>query len=433
MKKKKRQTILPFDIEPTNSALTAHGGLLLPYEMIQSLKLDQVIDRELPGPGSGRGYKPSKFVIPMLLMFHGGGQKLDDLREIAGEANLMKLLGVKDLPASCTIGDWLRRMGQDGEGLAGLGQVNHYMVTEGLKRDQRKEYTLDIDAVVVASEKAEAQWTYKKEKGYQPLLGFLFELGWLIRDEFRDGNVPAQSGIKEFLRSCCEKMIQGKRIGYFRSDSAAYQAEVINYCDKDEDTILFTITADKDSAVIKAIKTIREEEWEPYQPDRQVAETVHTMNETKKAFRLIVQRWAKQQGDLFDPEPYHYRVIATNRKEAPRDIIEMHNQRGQAENYIKELVNGFGMEWMPCRETYANAVFFRLGVLAYNLFLLMKNLILFPWYRTSTIATVRWKLYQTAGEIVHHARRTILRLAAPIDKIAQLCLFRRKCYRFAFG
>ena len=59
-------------------------------------------------------------------------------------------------------------------------------------------------------------------------------------------------------------------------------------------------------------------------------------------------------------------------------MVSWHNQRGQAENYIKELLSGFGMEWMPCGETYANAVFFRIGVLAYNLFLAMKLLALPP-------------------------------------------------------
>jgi hypothetical protein len=363
---KKGETILPFEIEPANAALTAHGGLLLPCEMALALKLAEVIDKELPRPGSGRGYKASEFVIPMILMLHGGGKKLDDLREIEAEVNLRSLLGVKGLPASCTVGDWLRRMGQDGLGLAGMERVDNHMIREGLKRDKRTEYTLDVDAVVIESEKEDAQWTYKKEKGYQPLLGFLFEPGLLIHDEFRDGNVPAGRGIKAFLASCCQQMPQGKRIGYFRSDSAGYQAEVINYCTGNG--LLFSITGDKDRAVMKAIKTIKEEEWEEYQKGRQVAETVHTMNETKEAFRLIVQRWPKRQGDLFDPGPFYYHVIATNRTEKPKEVISIHNQRGQAENYIKELVSGFGMEWMPCRETYANAVFFRIGALAYNLF-----------------------------------------------------------------
>ena len=428
---KKRETILPFDIAPTEAALTAHGGLVLPYEVAEALRLPKVIDRELPRPGSGRGYKSSEFVIPMILMLHGGGKKLDDLREIEAEVNLRDLLGVKELPASCTVGDWLRRMGQNGEGMLGLERVNEHMVREGLKRDRRTLYTLDVDAVVIESEKEEARWTYKKEKGYQPLLGFLFELGLVIKDDFREGNVPAGSGTKAFLESCCNKMPEGKRIGYFRSDSAWYQADVVNFCTKNG--ILFTITGDKDSAVMKAIMTIREEEWEEYQKGKQVAETVHTMNGTEEAFRLIVQRWPKLQGDLFDPEPYCYHVIATNRTENPQEVISRHNQRGQAENYIKELVSGFGMEWMPCRETYANAAFFRIGVLSYNLFLLMKNLVLSPWYRTSTIATVRWKLYQTAGVVINHARRVTLKLAASLDKIAQFCVFRRKCLLMASG
>jgi len=45
---------------------------------------------------------------------------------------------------------------------------------------------------VIEAEKQEARWTYKKEKGYQPLLGFLFELGLALGDEFRDGNVPVK-------------------------------------------------------------------------------------------------------------------------------------------------------------------------------------------------------------------------------------------------
>src|SRR4030043_2317997 len=168
---KKRETILPFDIAPAEAALTAHGGLILPYETAQALKLPKVIDRELPSPGSGRGYKPSRFVIPLILMLHGGGKKLEDMRELKGEISLRELLEMKELPASCTIGDWLRRIGQHEKGLTGLGKAGQYLTTEIIKRDSRLEYTLDCDATVIEAEKEEAQWTYKKEKGYQPLLG----------------------------------------------------------------------------------------------------------------------------------------------------------------------------------------------------------------------------------------------------------------------
>jgi len=130
MARRYREGILPFKIVATDEPLIARSGLLLPYEIAKALKLPKVIDEELPKPGSGRGYKPSQFVMPLILMFHGGGKKLEDLRELKGEVSLRELLEMKNLPASCTIGDWLRRMGEDSEGLSGLGRVNHHLVTQ---------------------------------------------------------------------------------------------------------------------------------------------------------------------------------------------------------------------------------------------------------------------------------------------------------------
>ncbi len=77
--------------------------------------------------------------------------------------------------------------------------------------------------------------------------------------------------------------------------------------------MLFTITADKDRAVKEVIESIKEEGWEPYHRDTEIAETVHTMRNSKEAFRLIVQRWRKLQGELFDPEPYCYHAILLGR------------------------------------------------------------------------------------------------------------------------
>jgi hypothetical protein len=425
-----------YEIAGTDEPLIARGGLILPYEMAQALKLPQVIDHELPLAGSGHSYQPSQFVMALVLMFHGGGKKLEDLRELKGEISLRKLMEMEEMPASCTVGDWLRRMGENERGLAGLGQVNVHVVKRVLKKATQTDYTLDHDATIIESEKYEAKYTYQKEKGYQPLLGFLYESGMILDDEFRDGNVPAGTGALESIQRCDKKMPAGKRIAYYRADSASYQAEVINYCflpDRYGKKKLFTITADKDQAVMKAIKAIPEKEWQFFKDDRQIAETIHTMEKTKEAFRLIVQRWPRLQAELFDPEPYCYHVIATNREEKAAEVVKLHNQRGEAENYFKELKHGLGMDWMPCGETYANAVFFRIGVIAYNLFQAMKLLSLPVWWRTATIATVRWKLYQIAGRLVYHARRIVLKLAASRAKIRLLQRFSGKCFQVGYG
>lgn len=425
-----------YEIEGTDEPLIARGGLVIPYEMAQALKLPQVIDQELPLAGSGHSYRPSQFVMPLILMFHGGGKKLEDLRELKGEISLRKLMDIEEMPASCTVGDWLRRMGENGRGLAGLGKVNAHLVKKVLKKDPRTEYTLDHDATIIESEKYEAQYTYQKGKGYQPMVGFLSETGMILDDEFRDGNVPAGCGALASLRRCDDKMPEGKRIAYYRADSASYQAEVINYCflkDRYGERKLFTITADKDKAVMEAIKAIPAKEWRQYKDDRQIAETVHTMEKTTEAFRLVVQRWPKKQAELFDPEPYCYHVIATNREETSQEVVELHNQRGEVENIFKELKGGFGMEWMPCGGTQANAVFFRIGVIAYNLFQAMKLISLPAWWRTATIATARWSLYQIAARLVYHARCVVLKLAASVEKINLLRQVCDRCWQVGYG
>ena len=61
------------------------------------------------------------------------------------------------------------------------------------------------------------------------------------------------------------------------------------------------------------------------------------------------------------------------------------------------------MEYMPCGTTKANAVYFRIGVLAYNLFKLFKMVALPKDWAKHTVQTLRWKFYQTAGKVVMHA------------------------------
>ena len=59
------------------------------------------------------------------------------------------------------------------------------------------------------------------------MLGFLVEAGVCLIHEFRKGNVAAQNGVLEFLKVCLWLCPKIRRL---RSDSAAYQAELINWC-----------------------------------------------------------------------------------------------------------------------------------------------------------------------------------------------------------
>ncbi|MCL5958351.1 MAG: transposase [Chloroflexi bacterium] len=142
---------------------------------------------------------------------------------------------------------------------------------------------MDVDATIIESEKEAAYWTYKKVRGYQPILGFLQQTeelpgeasplrGLIVADEFREGNVPAGAGAVAFLKRCKEKLPAGKRLRALRSDSAFYQAGVFNWCQ--DEGVRFAICADQDSAMKGAIHNIEASEWKAYRKDREIAQTV---------------------------------------------------------------------------------------------------------------------------------------------------------------
>ena len=428
-----RQTVFGFKIEKTEEKLTAHGGLALLAEYNHGMGLRELADRHLPGPGSNRGYQASAFVDSLVLLLQAGGRRLEDLRELRREGPLLRLVERDLIPDSDTVGDWLRRMGdpKTGQaGLLGLGAVRDVLAHRLLRREERQDYTLDVDAMQVEGEKRDAHFTYQGHKGYMPMLGYLFEPGICLLDEFREGNESPGAGHVAFYHDCVERMPKGKRIARFRADSASYQAELIN--ELEEDDVFWTITADQDSAVRKLITSIPESAWKEAFPGAgyELAETVHSMGKSLTAFRLVVKREERQQHNLFDGEKYFHYAVATNLPEekSPQDVLAWHNQRGQAENYNKELKIGFGQDQMPCGQTFANAVYFRIGVIAYNLFLGFKRLACPSSWKHHTMTTVRWKLIQIAGRIVHHAGQIALKLAVEADLLAVVHGIRRRCY-----
>ncbi len=423
-----KQTVLPFKVEETKDLITAHAGLALLGEFAIGLGLLAVLDRTLGTPGSDVGYRASEHLMPLVLMLNGGGRSLEDLRQIRNDQGLREVLGLERMPSSDATGDWLRRNGVNG-GLECLGEVNRRTLKRGLKDDGIKGYTLDIDATGIEAEKESARMTYKGYTGYMPMVGHLAENGLVVGDEFRQGNESPGERNLEFFKYCEDQLPKGKYIKGFRADSAAYQAEIINYCE--EKGIAFAIGGDLDQAVVSVIKNLNPEDWRPYQ-NGFIADAVHCMNKTKKAFRLILLR-RPYQGNLFnDGEELseRYTAIATNRTDSAEEALRWYNQCGQcSENRIKELKIGFGMERMPCGQFEANAVFFRIGVLAYNVGRLFVLKTLDESWHHHQVQTLRWKLYNTAGKIVFRSHYVWLKIRRHLRSL--FSEVRLKSWRFA--
>jgi hypothetical protein len=406
-----QQTLLPFQLKETNDCLTSRSGLAVFFEAAIKFGLTGKIREIFPRPGSNRGHNAHDIIMSLILMMLSGGQHMNDIRGIAQDTALLNLCGIKNVPSPDTIARFIARPGN----LRRINFLIEYLNRQILGRLAENMLTVDIDATLIESEKRDAAITYEGFKGYCPMLSFEASKGLCLVGEFRPGNASPASGILEHLKYIKRLLKKpNKRIRAFRSDSAAYNHDIFDFCFNEG--ILFYVVADHDSSIMAAIKTIPENEWKTYydsdgiKTDDEYAATVHALNASTNAFTLVVKRWLNPQMNLFETEKYCYHIIATNDFDLEgMEVIHFYNLRGNAENFIKETKNGVGLENVPTGDLYSNKVYFAIGLLAYNLSIGLKDF-LPEEFKRSTLATLRFYLVFIPGKAVMHGRQLILKL-----------------------
>lgn len=410
------QTILEFDLTTTFEKLTPRAGTIILGEYIKGLGLEKLCNLNLPLPLNHRGYNPFEFIYPLVLMLHSGGRVLDDIKEIKIDKALKQGLNIKNIPTASAITKWLKRTGL--MGVIGLERVNKCLLERYLKRVD-EDLILDIDATVIEAHKNTANYTYKMIPGYTPMVGHM-NGGYIISSEFRDGNIaPADTNL-EFIKKCVKQLPSDKNLKWLRADSATYQAKIFNYCD--DNNINFTISGRLNTNVKYTIDNLSPDKWEKLSDCEQVTEFIHTMSGTNNAFRMIVvqkdispmlptiEDCLSDEQKLEYAKELHYCIATNNDTLTAQEIIKHHRQRAEtSENKLKELKNGFNMSYLPSSNFISNALYFQIGTLAYNLFILFKT-ILDKNLQKHTVKTIRYKLYNIAGKVINHARKTILKV-----------------------
>ncbi|MEA1920821.1 MAG: IS1380 family transposase [Campylobacterota bacterium] len=420
------QTVLNFDIESTNEKLTPRTGLAIFGEYLKGLNLECLCNTNVPSPKHPNGYSPFEFIYPLILMLHGGGRVLEDIKEIRLDTALSTLLKMDTIPTASAFAKYFHKHGLKGE--TGIRSINKHYLKRFLKSLKNEDLILDIDATFIEAHKNTAKWSYKNAPGYMPMVGHI-NGGYVIDVDFREGNeAPAKENL-EFIKQCQQQLPLGRKFDRARIDSAGYQASIFNHCDKEN--ILFTVTAKKNAKVFESIKDIKDDEWTYFSKREKVTEFTHTMQETDNAFRMIVikkditptlptmEEYISDEVMMQHQDEIYYCIATNDNDLTPQEIIKLHRQRGEtSENKIKELKNGFNMSYLPTSNFEANSFYFAIGTLAYNLFLLFKQ-ILDTNLQKHTVKTIRYKLYNIAGKVVNHARQITLKINEQFQDLLQ--------------
>jgi hypothetical protein len=407
-------------VEKTSQRLTSFAGIPLLNELAHQIGLIEDLNRISGLWKRHRDYDTADYVMSLALTLVAGGEGLDDVRQLRQDEGV-QALGMEDIPASNSLGEFLRRFGH--HTIHRLAGVSSKQVARAVKREGLRSVTLDMDSTLIESDKKEAAMTYKGFEGYNPLLAWLAEPDLFLAGVFRPGNASPASNNLSLLKYCHRLLPKDIRL-HFRSDSAGYQKEIMRYCV--EEDIEFTITADLDVSVMESIEKIPDEKWQLVIRDKEsflLAETVHAPGSDSAhrlpAFRLVVTKKISGQLALFK-SPIDYRAVISNREDlSVLELLNFHNGRGKAEKAIGELKNGFGLDRLPCGQLMANAAYMQICLLAYNLVQIFKEAGLPSGWKKFCVKNLRFRLLCQAAIVATHAGRLILKFSGgcPFFKI----------------
>ena len=293
---------------------------------------------------------------------------------------------------------------------------------------------------MVESAKDEARPTYLGERGYQPVVNYWAEKDMILADQFRDGNVPAAYDLLSSLLRSIEMLPDSVTEVRYRADSASYNHDLMDALRPGLTIrgrlikVIFAISADMTESLRGEIEKLAEDEWRPLRKvtdkgliagRKEWAEVVFVPSKgsTKKDSvpdRYLAIRVRPSQGELFsDGNAYrHYAVVTNNWEWDGERLLRWHREKcGTIEKVFDVLKNDLGAGVMPCGRFYANAAWWRLNCIAYNVLSVMKRKALPLTWSTYRMKALRFFLIGVAGRIIRTGRQLFLRFSG----MASIC------------
>ena len=329
------------------------------------------------------------------------------------------------------------------EHLQALGQVNEDFLRFAQQKSPQREATLDQDTSLVKTYKQEALHCYQGDKAYQPMTTYWSEQDLVTHSEFRDGNVPANYQNLRALKETLDVLPEGVVKVYFRGDTAANQKELLRYCAEGKSerfgVIEFAIGVDVTAEFKRAVAEVEEGEWQPLErevdgqrvkTEQEWAEVCFVPNWTAQrkegpTYRYLAIRELLKQAELpgleaqlpfpslsFGERQYKVFGMVTNRDIPGDKLIWWHRVRcGKGEEIHKVMKEDLAGGHLPSARFGANAAWWGIMVIAFNLNSVMKRLVLPHGWAPKRLKAIRFGFINLAGRVMNHARQLIIRLS----------------------
>lgn len=444
----RRQGILPFMIKDgEEDAVTARVGLPLVIETSRALRLDEEARSLFGPPRRTHDFGADEQIETLVTLIAAGGDRIEDIRILSEDQGLTRLLG-RSFASPDSLLDFLKSFHDpacwaqrpkdkkafvppESAKLQLLERLNQTLVMRAADPASTTA-TIDHDGTIVESHKRDALVAYEGTRGYQPLVASWAEEQLIVADEFRDGNVAGGEDPLSSVKRAFANLPKTVQKRFFRGDSADYYTPLLKYLVAEG--IGFAISADMSKQLRERCEQLPKAAWE--EMERREHETVDLAEvefepdnwpKSAKPLRYVALRFTPRQGALFTEEPVRYHAVVSNRSELEKSkLIEWHRGKaGTIEHVHRVLKDELGAGVMPCQLFGANAAWFRINVITFNLLTALKRKALPERYRLARPKRLRFELFTVPGKLSVHESQLSVQTSAGEARLHELITARQ--------
>lgn len=415
------------DVAADGPGLVSHAGAALLAETADRTGLTRELSAALEPVRERRGrHDPGRVIRDLAVMLADGGDCLSDLRAVRDQQPLFG-----PVASDSTAFRLIDRIGNEPELLHALRVARartRERVWELGVRPSR--IVIDIDATLINAhtEKEGAAVNFKSGFGFHPILAYLDDTHEPLAGVLRPGGAPAHSAQAQLdvldmaLAQIPREVVEDLDTEIvMRIDAAGATSSLCQAAQ--EAGIGFLVGFDLFTGVREAILSLPEEAWRPAirqdgeeRDGAQIAEITHIerldLTPWPDGSRVIIRRERPHPGaqlKFTDHEGHRFQATLTGLTGDIVEVERLHRSRANVEDRIR-AAKQTGLENLPFQAFALNAVWLELSLIAQDLIAWTQTLCLDGELAICEPKALRYRLLHTAGRLVFHARRAILRL-----------------------
>ncbi|CGF02130.1 IS1380-Spn1 transposase [Streptococcus pneumoniae] len=387
--------------------LTQYGGLIFFQELFSQLKLKERISKYLVTNDQRRycRYSDSDILVQFLFQLLTGYGTDYACKELSADAYFPKLLEGGQLASQPTLSRFLSRT--DEETVHSLRCLNLELVEFFLQFHQLNQLIVDIDSThftTYGKQEGVAYNAHYRAHGYHPLYAFEGKTGYCFNAQLRPGNRYCSEEADSFITPVLERFNQL----LFRMDSGFATPKLYDLIEKTGQCYLIKL---KKNTVLSRLGDLSlpcpQDEDLTILPHSAYSETLYQAGSWSHK-RRVCQFSERKEGNLF----YDVISLVTNMTSGTsQDQFQLYRGRGQAENFIKEMKEGFFGDKTDSSTLIKNEVRMMMSCIAYNLYLFLKHLAGGD-FQTLTIKRFRHLFLHVVGKCVRTGRKQLLKLSS---------------------